>query len=363
MLLKQARINAIGSQNTATQCTFLIGATGTGKSAAAMELARGWGGARGAAILCMDAMQVYRGADIGTSKPSAAERAEIPHGGLDLVDFAVPISASAPGAPPTAAFPAGATAMSHRENFHVAQYLAHAAEFLREQRAAERRVIVVGGTGLYFRALTRGLCEAPQGSDELRAELAALSVAELRARLEQVDAPMLGRIDAANPRRLARAIEVMESTGRSLRAWQEETPEPLVREFTAIWIQRERDELHARIEARVEAMFAQGWVEEARGLMERFGPEAVRRFPGIGYGEIAEALGGEGAMELRGQVHSQMKFGNEEAAKRNILVATRQYAKRQLTWFAREPNLSAVMVTGNQPLSAALHAAELPALF
>ena len=94
-------------------------------------------------------MQVYRGADIGTSKPTAAERAEFPHGGLDLVDLG--------------------------ERFDVAQYLAHAADFLREQREAGRRVIVVGGTGLYFRALTRGLCEAPQGSDELRAELAALT--------------------------------------------------------------------------------------------------------------------------------------------------------------------------------------------
>src|ERR1700683_670200 len=111
---------------------FLVGATGTGKSAAAMEVARdsARAGIR-AAVLCMDAMQVYRGADIGTSKPTAAERAEVPHGGLDLVEFG--------------------------GSFDVAQYLKHAAAFLREQREAGRRVIVVGGTGLYFRALTRGL--------------------------------------------------------------------------------------------------------------------------------------------------------------------------------------------------------------
>ena len=241
---------------------FLVGATGTGKSAAAMEVARDWAraGVR-AAILCMDAMQVYRGADIGTSKPTVAERAEIPHGGLDLVEFA-PAAGSKP--------------------FDVAQYLKHAAAFLREQREAGRRVIVVGGTGLYFRALTRGLCEAPQGSEELRSELALLSVDELRERLKAVDPGMLERIDAANPRRLARAIEVMEATGRSLGEWQEETPEPLVREFTAIWIQREKAELESRIAARVEAMFAQGWVEEVRRLMERHGGEAVRSFAGIG---------------------------------------------------------------------------------
>jgi tRNA dimethylallyltransferase len=311
---------------------FLVGATGTGKSAAAMELARVWGEA---AILCLDAMQVYRGADIGTNKPRGAERAEIPHGGLDLADLG--------------------------ERFDVAQYLAHAAKFLSERRAAGRRVIVVGGTGLYFRALTRGLCEAPQGSDELRGELAALPVEGLRARLKKIDPQMLSRLDAENPRRLARAIEVMEATGKSLREWQEETPEPLVKEFTAIWIQREKEDLQARLDARVDEMFARGWVDEVNDLVDKFGVEKVRAFPGIGYREIVEAT------DLRGQVRSQAAaegstLGNEEQLKRNILVATRQYAKRQLTWFAREPKLTPVMLTGHPSFSAALRAAALPAL-
>jgi len=310
---------------------FVVGATGTGKSAVAMELARGFGNA---AILAMDAMQVYRGADIGTSKASAAERAEVAHGGLDLVDFGAPAVGS---------------------NFDVAQYLKHAEAFLREQRAEGRRVIIVGGTGLYFRALTRGLCEAPQGSDELRAELNALSVAELQARLKAVDAEMLARIDAANPRRLVRAIEVKEATGRSLREWQDETPEPLVREFSAFWIQREKEELAQRIEARVEEMFARGWVEEVRGLVERYGAAAVRGFAGIGYREIGEML----EMNRKMAIRSVREFGevvNQAMAKTksNICVATRQYAKRQLTWFAREPNLQAVMLTGNQVLRTAV---------
>ncbi len=301
-----------------------------GKSAAAMEIARAWGDA---ALLCLDAMQVYRAADIGTSKPTAAERAEFPHGGLDLVDLGEP--------------------------FDVAQYLAHAADFLREQRAAGRRVIVVGGTGLYFRALTRGLCEAPRGPDELRAELAGLSVAQLRARLEKVDPAMISRLDAENPRRLARAIEVMEATGKSLREWQDETPAPPVREFTALWLQREKEDLRARIEARVEEMFARGWMEEVRGLVERYGAEKVKAFPGIGYGAITEAT------ELRRPVRSPAQLGHEEAGgdlPRDILVATRRYAKRQLTWFAREPKLTLVMLTGHPSFSAALRAAALPAL-
>jgi tRNA dimethylallyltransferase len=279
------------------------------------------------AVLCMDAMQVYRGADIGTSKPTTAERAEVSHGGLDLVEFG--------------------------QTFDVAQYLKHAATFLREQREAGRRVIIVGGTGLYFRALTRGLCEAPQGSDELRAELSLLSVDTLRERLKAIDPGMLERIDASNPRRLVRAIEVMETTGKSLRTWQEETPEPLVRDFAALWIQREKAELEARIEARVEAMFARGWVNEVKNLQRWHSLEAIRRFPGIGYREIAENL----------VTRADEDYNPPSWLKRDILVATRQYAKRQLTWFAREPSLQAVMLTGNQSLSAALRAATLPSLF
>ena len=327
---------------------FLVGATGTGKSATAMEVARdsARAGVR-MAVLCMDAMQVYRGADIGTSKPAAAERAEVPHGGLDLVDF--------------------------NASFDVAQYLRHAEAFLREQREAGRRVIIVGGTGLYFRALTRGLCEAPQGSEELRAELASLSVEKLRERLRAVDPEMLERLDASNPRRLVRAIEVKEATGRSLHAWQEETPEPLVRNFTAFWIQREKVELEARIEARVEAMFSQGWVEEVRGLVERYGLEAVRDFAGIGYREIGEmiascpAFAGPGQQVVRATRTEEGTGAGPAPAtlrkvKSDIVVATRQYAKRQLTWFAREPNLQKVMLTGDKPFSAALRVA-VPDLF
>ena len=330
----------MGTESKLAAPIFLVGATGTGKSAAAMELARQWGGAKGAAILCMDAMQVYRGADIGTSKPTAAERAEIPHGGLDLVELGA--------------------------SFDVAQYLKHAAAFLEEQRQAGRRVIVVGGTGLYFRALTRGLCDAPQGSDELRAELAAMPVEKLRARLETIDPEMVTKIDALNPRRLIRAIEVKEATGRSLLDWQAETPEALVRDFTGIWIQREKEELARRIEARVEEMFSQGWVEEVRGLMAKYGEEAVRQFPGIGYREIAEKMSdgmtelterkGSGAM-VPGRLSSPIQVEDEKALKGNICVSTRQYAKRQLTWFAREPILQRVMLTGSPSFSAVLRTA------
>jgi tRNA dimethylallyltransferase len=292
-------------------CTFLLGATGVGKSAVALELAR----ARGAAILALDAMQVYRGADIGVGKPSAAERTEIPHGGLDWAELG--------------------------EAFNVARYVEHATAFLAEQERAGRPVVIAGGTGLYFRALTQGLCEAPPTPGPLRDELNALPLAELRARLERVDAPMLEKLDPANPRRLLRAIAVMETTGRSLAAWQAETPPPAVREFRACWLQRPKWELDRRIAARVEAMFDAGWVDEVRGLVARHGAEAVGAFPGIGYREIAAALA-SGATP------------DGAAVKSHILVATRQYAKRQLTWFRREPRLEAVTLLGAAPVPPAL---------
>ena len=166
---------------------FLLGATGTGKSAAAMELARAGRAARG---------DPGHGRDAGLSR--GGYRDEQADGGGTRGDSA------------WRAGPGG----FRRERSMWRSICEHAAAFLREQREAGRRVIVVGGTGLYFRALTRGLCEAPQGPEDLRAELAALSVEELRARLEKVDPAMLERLDAANPRRLARAIEVMESTGQ-----------------------------------------------------------------------------------------------------------------------------------------------------
>jgi tRNA dimethylallyltransferase len=294
---------------------FLLGATGVGKSAVALELAR----ARGAAILALDAMQVYRGADIGVSKPPAEERAEFPHGGLDLAELG--------------------------ETFNVARYVEHATAFLAEQECAGRPVVIVGGTGLYFRALTQGLCEAPPTPGALRDELNALTIAELRARLERVDAPMLEKLDPANPRRLLRAIAVMEMTGRSLAVWQAETPPPAVREFRACWLQRPKWELDRRIAARVEAMFDAGWVDEVRGLVARHGVEAVGVFPGIGYREIAVAL----AATLASGAPPDWA-----AVKSHILVATRQYAKRQLTWFRREPTLQVVTLSGAAPVPPAL---------
>jgi tRNA dimethylallyltransferase len=290
-------------------CIFLLGATGVGKSDIALELAR----RRGAAILALDAMQVYGEADIGVGKPTAAERAEIHHGGIDLVPF-------------------GAA-------FDVARYVEQAIVFLREQVAPARPVLIVGGTGLYFRALSQGLCEAPPAPDYLREELAALSIEQLRERLQKVDPTMIPRLDIDNPRRLIRAIAVMETTGRSLRAWQDETPVAPVKHFKAMWLQRTKEDLQGRLESRVHAMLKAGWIDEVRGLIERHGAEAVRRFPGIGYRELTGHLTADTPLDF---------------TRHAIVTATRQYAKRQLTWFNREPTLTPVMLSGAPPVPVAL---------
>jgi tRNA dimethylallyltransferase len=144
---------------------------------------------------------------------------------------------------------------------------------------------------------------------------------------------MLPRIDAANPRRLARAIEVMETSGRSLHAWQQETTEPFSPVFTAYWLQREKAELQTRIESRVNAMLAAGWIEEVRRLIAAHGVEKVRAFPAIGYRQIADLLAGD---------------LTKEGAQRDITTATRRYAKRQLTWFARESTLRKMLLADSR---------------
>jgi tRNA dimethylallyltransferase len=188
-----------------------------------------------------------------------------------------------------------------------------------------------------------------------------MSLEKLRARLGLVDAPMLERVDPDNPRRLARAIAVMETTGRSLAAWQAETTEPVLRDYRAYWLQRPKAELEARIEARVAAMLTAGWVEEVSGLIRQHGTETVARFPGIGYREIAELparaeKGDSGprsplapssvAGELNQSAGGSPADPKRAALRRDISVATRQYAKRQLTWFRREPTLLPVTLSG-----------------
>jgi tRNA dimethylallyltransferase len=285
----------------------IAGPTACGKSALAAEVALRCDGE----IVGADAFQVYDGLDILTAKPARELRERVPHHLIGCVPLAL--------------------------RFDVAQYRALALAAIRAIAARGRLPVVVGGTGLYFRSLTHGLADLPQADAALRAELSALPLAELQQRYKRLDPAGAERIDMQNPRRLVRAIEVCELTGRpfsSFREWPATEGSPggspshargAAREGEApaeprgVLLGRSREELYRRIDARVVAMFGAGVVEEVRACGE-VGATAAQA---IGFREIKALLRGE------------ISKADCIAA---IQQATRRYAKRQLTWFRREPS-------------------------
>jgi tRNA dimethylallyltransferase len=267
---------------------FLVGPTAVGKSAVALELA-----ARlDAEIVSADSMQVYRGMDIGTAKPTAAERRRVPHHLLDVAD--------------------------PRETFDVKQFVMLAQAAIADIQARHKTPLVVGGTGMYVRALRQGLFEGPGRDPALRARLEVLPAAELFAELQRLDPATAARIDRHNPRRLVRALEVFHATGRSIAELQREwTTAPV---GTIIGLARDRDDLNARIERRIAEQIRAGWVDEVRCLVAG----GVTAFTATGYRELAAHLRGELSLP---------------AAVALIGTRTRQLAKRQMTWFRREPGI------------------------
>jgi tRNA dimethylallyltransferase len=201
-------------------------------------------------------------------------------------------------------------------HYDVAQWLSAARQRIAEIHARGCRAIVAGGTGLYVRALTRGLAQLPSASPELRAELAALPLIELQRRLAAIDPLGAEKIDVRNPRRVIRALEVCLLTGRPFSSFREQW-ETAPEQSRGIVLTRERNELYERIDRRTEAMFALGVVEEVRALGEA-GPTASQT---LGLMEIREYIAG--------------RITREECVAL-IRRATRRYAKRQLTWFRRE---------------------------
>jgi tRNA dimethylallyltransferase len=273
----------------------VLGPTASGKSALALALAKLLDGE----ILCCDSMQVYRGLDIGTAKPTPGERALRPHHLLDLVSPAEP--------------------------FHAATWAESARTALREVSARGRLPIIVGGTGLYFRALTRGLFEAPPSDPVIRArhqaEAAALGVAALHRRLGEVDPVAAAAVRPGDLLRISRALEVYEQTGTPISALRRAggPVEPL-RLYTVV-LTLSAAELRARIDTRVDSMMAAGFLEEVGGLREA-GFAQTRALQAIGYRQLGLHL--DGALSLDDAV-IQMR------------AATVAYARRQKTWFRKEP--------------------------
>jgi tRNA dimethylallyltransferase len=274
-------------------CWYLTGPTASGKTSVGVELAR----LLDAEIISLDSMALYQEMDIGTAKPTAEERHRIPHHLLDVL-------------PPTA-------------EFSLSNYRTAALATIAEIRARGREVLFVGGTPLYLKALVRGIFAGPPADWDFRRrieeELATVGLDALHERLALVDPVSAARLHPHDKRRMIRALEVHRQTGQPISHLQTQfedgTPAQECRVFVLDWA---RDELHRRINARVDRMFAAGLVEEVRGLLARHGALSRTASQAVGYREVLAHLRGE-------------RDGPQtvEAVK----ARTRQFARRQLTWF------------------------------
>jgi tRNA dimethylallyltransferase len=279
----------------------LAGPTGAGKSAWSLRVAE----ATPIEIVSVDSALVYRGLDIGTAKPSPAERARVAHHLIDVCE-------------PTESYSAG-------------RFLADALDLIRAIHGRGRVPLLVGGTMLYFRALLRGLAPLPQASAERRREIDARAAREgwptLHAELARLDPEAARRISPNDPQRIQRALEVCYATGRPLSDLQRQTVSPLAGVPLRQWalVPGERGRLHERLERRFYSMLAGGFLEEVRSLHARGdlngGLPALRA---VGYRQLWSHLEGELSLE---------------EATRLALAATRQLAKRQLTWIRSEGSL------------------------
>ena len=282
----------------------LVGPTAAGKTAAGIALAARLGGE----IVSADAVAVYRGLDIGAAKPTREEQTRVR---FHLIDVANP-----------------------DEDFNVADYERRANEAIEDIRRRGRIPILVGGTGLYVRAVTSilSLPHVPPQPDlraRLDIEAAAQGTPALHARLARVDPLAASRIQANDRRRIVRALEVFEVTGRPLSSFH--TPEGVYgrpRPNTVLFglLPEPREALYRRIEARVDAMLAGGFVDEVRGLLDRgYTPAKHKAMQSLGYRHLAAFLSGETDLDT---------------AVAELMRDTRRYAKRQIAWFGADRNLA-----------------------
>jgi len=279
--------SALQSSNSAHHAFFLVGATASGKSAVAQYIAE----RKGQLIVSADSMNVYKGMNIGTAKPCFAERKKVDYAGIDIID-------------PT-------------EKFSVAAWL----KAVRPAFESGREIIVAGGTGLYIKCLTEGFDDVPPENSALRAELEKLDFQTLEKRAQSSDLyQTLPLDDRKNPRRLIRILEKKETISGK---WNS-GPKPKI-----VGLHVDRNELHLRIEKRVDAMYAAGLLDEAKELLKlELSSTALQA---IGYAEAFAVL--------------QNKMTLKEAKERTV-IRTRQLAKRQITWFRNQHNVAWIDITG-----------------
>lgn len=293
----------------------VAGATASGKSELAMQLAKKLGGE----IICMDSMQIYRHMDIGTAKPTRDEQAEIPHHMLDIVE-------------PT-------------ETYAVADYAVDAQKTIEQVLSRGRLPVLTGGTGLYLKALMHGLSLGGAGSDpKLREELNAIAdepdgKKRLHERLMQIDPLSANRLHPNDVRRVVRAIEVFELTGKSIsEQTQEESEQPF--SILPLAISIPRNVLYERLEKRVHHMIRAGLVEEVSQLLRNGVTPQMQSMQGIGYKELIPVV--EDNIPL-------------EKAVWQIILNTRHYAKRQGTWLRTEPKTVWLCKSGEERIDEALY--------
>ena len=273
---------------------LLAGPTAVGKSEIALLLAEQLGGE----IISVDSMQVYRGLDIGTAKPTPAERRRAPHHLIDIVELTEP--------------------------FDAARFVRLARIAVADIQSRGRVPILCGGTGLYFSAFLEGLGDAPSADPVLRAELASTPLSVLLVELERCDPVTFQKIDRQNPRRVIRAIEVLRLTGKpfstqranwSPRSSSTDSPTRL------FCVTRDAADLRHRIDARVDEMFRRGLVAETERLLTRGLAQNETAKQAIGYRQVVEHLRGERSWAETVEL---------------VKIRTRQFAKRQRTWFRRQ---------------------------
>ena len=268
---------------------IILGPTGSGKSSLAVELAKEFSGA----IISADSRQVYKGLDIGTAKITKKEMQGVPHYMLDIV--------------------------KPNQEFTLVNFQEKVFKIIEELNKKNTLPFLVGGTGLYIQAIVDNL-QIPEGKPdkELRAELEMLTNNQLMAKLKKLDPVSLESIDTENRRRLIRALEVAMQTGQSF-VGQQKKSQPKVRALQ-LGLNPPREKLIKNINTRVDKMIEKGLVLEVTKLIKNYGPDPIA-MSGIGYREIIQHLNGEMTLDQ---------------AKERIKISTRQYAKRQMTWFKRD---------------------------
>jgi tRNA dimethylallyltransferase len=280
---------------------LIAGPTASGKSALALELARAQARFNGGVVINTDSLQMYRDLRVITARPTPAEEAEMPHRLYGQVDAAV--------------------------NFSAGAWVVDAALALEEARAQNRLPIFTGGSGLYFKALTRGLSAVPPIAHEVRenvrARLERDGVEALHAQLNERDPASAERLKPRDRIRIARALEVVEATGRSLTDWHRDGQPPLLPpgHVTALFLAPERDQLYARIDARFDAMLNAGALDEVAALAARKLDPLLPAMKAHGVPALIRHLNGEISLEQAAVI------GRAD---------TRHYAKRQFTWFRHQ---------------------------